>query len=140
MCLVAGLNVASHVPMSGGCWAGPNGSELNWSRPFPTIRRRILFLRREPDLRFHLAAWGGEGDDVFVTVDGGKGHVKIMDFEYGDTIEFCGCASTVIEMRGNDAWIMKGEDVKAVVKGVDADSLNLDFVNRVITMVSDPMA
>lgn len=86
-------------------------------------------------------AWGGEGDDVFVTVDGGKGHVKIMDFELGDTIEFCGCASTVIEMKGNDAWITKGEDVKAVVKGVDADSLNLDFVNRVITMVSDdPMA
>ena len=86
-------------------------------------------------------AWGGKGDDIFVTVDGGKGHVKIMDFEYGDTIEFCGCASTVIEMKGNDAWITKGEDVKAVVKGVDADSLNLDFVNRVITMVSDdPMA
>ena len=85
-------------------------------------------------------AWGGEGDDVFVTVDGGKGHVKIMDFERGDSIEFCGCASTVIEMRGDDAWITKGEDVKAVVKGVSADLLNLDFVNRVITMVSDPMA
>ncbi|MED5383459.1 MAG: hypothetical protein VX481_02830 [Cyanobacteriota bacterium] len=85
--------------------------------------------------------WTGEGNDTIVTVDGGKGHVKIMDFEYGDTIEFCGCASTVIEMKGNDAWITKGEDVKAVVKGVDADSLNLDFVNRVITMVSDdPMA
>ena len=85
-------------------------------------------------------AWGGEGDDVFVTVDGGKGHVKIMDFEYGDTIEFCGCASTVIEMKGNDAWITKGEDVKAVVKGVDADLLTLDFAAREITMVSDPMA
>ena len=85
-------------------------------------------------------AWGGEGDDVFVTVDGGKGHVKIMDFERGDSIEFCGCASTVIEMRGDDAWITKGEDVKAVVKGVSADLLNLDFVNRVITMVNDPMA
>ena len=85
--------------------------------------------------------WTGEGNDTIVTVDGGKGHVKIMDFELGDRIEFCGCASTVIEMKGNDAWIMKGEDVKAVVKGVDADSLNLDFVNRVITMVSDdPMA
>ena len=85
-------------------------------------------------------AWGGEGDDVFVTVDGGKGHVKVMDFEPGDRIEFCGCASTVIEMKGNDAWIIKGEDVKAVVKGVSADLLNLDFVNREITMVTDVMA
>ena len=83
--------------------------------------------------------WTGEGNDTIVTVDGGKGHVTIMDFELGDTIEFCGCASTVIEMKGNDAWIMKGEDVKAVVKGVDADLLTLDFAAREITMVSDPM-
>merc|ERR1712196_248434 len=76
--------------------------------------------------------WGGEGDDTIVTVDGGKGHVKVMDMQIGDKIEFCGCASTVIEMKGDDAWIKKGDDVKAVVKGVDADLLSLDFANREI--------
>ena len=81
--------------------------------------------------------WGGEGDDTIVTVDGGKGHVKVMDMQIGDKIEFCGCASTVIEMKGEDAWIKKGDDVKAVVKGVDADLLSLDFANREIVMISD---
>ncbi len=81
--------------------------------------------------------WGGEGDDTFVTVDGGKGHVKVMDMQIGDKIEFCGCASTVIEMKGNDAWIKKGDDVKAVVKGVDADLLSLDFANREIVMIGN---
>ena len=81
--------------------------------------------------------WGGEGDDTFVTVDGGKGHVKVMDMQIGDKIEFCGCASTVIEMKGNDAWIKKGDDVKAVVKGVDADLLSLDFANREFVMIAD---
>ena len=85
-------------------------------------------------------AYGGEGDDTFVTVDGGKGYVKIMDFKKGDSIEFCGCASTVVEMRGGDAWIMKGDDVKAVVKGVEADNLDIDFTNRVITMNSEVLA
>ena len=84
--------------------------------------------------------WSGEGDDTIVTVNGGKGHVKVMDFELGDRIEFCGCASTVIEMKGDDAWIMKGDDIKAVVKGVNAELLNMDFAAREITMVSDPMA
>ena len=63
-----------------------------------------------------------------------------MDFEAGDTITFCGCASTRIEQRGKNAWIVKGDDVKAVVKGVDADDLDIDFTKAVITMNPDPLA
>ena len=84
-------------------------------------------------------AWGGAGDDYFVTVDGGKGHVKVMDFQPGDTIGFCGCRDTVFEMRGDDAWILKGTDVKAVVKGVDAELLKMNFPAGEITFI-DPMA
>ena len=84
--------------------------------------------------------FGGEGNDTFETLNGGKGYMKIMDFEAGDIIGFCGCASTRIEQRGKNAWIVKGEDVKAVVKGVSASDLNIDFDERVITMSADPLA
>ena len=84
--------------------------------------------------------WGGEGDDTFETLNGGKGYMKIMDFEASDTIAFCGCASTRIEQRGKDAWIVKGDDVKAVVKGVSASDLTIDFDDGVITMSADPLA
>jgi len=84
--------------------------------------------------------WGGEDADTFETLNGGKGFMRIMDFEAGDTITFCGCASTRIEQRGKNAWIVKGDDVKAVVKGVDADALDIDFPNAVITMAADPLA
>ena len=84
--------------------------------------------------------FGGDGADTFETLNGGKGHMKIMDFEAGDTITFCGCASTRIEQRGKNAWIVKGDDVKAVVKGVDANDLDIDFTKAVITMNADPMA
>ena len=84
--------------------------------------------------------WGGEDNDTFKTLNGGKGYMKIMDFEAGDTITFCGCASTRIEQRGKNAWIVKGDDVKAVVKGVDEGDLNIDFDKAVITMSADPMA
>ena len=84
--------------------------------------------------------WGGEGDDTFETLNGGKGYMKIMDFEASDTIAFCGCASTRIEQRGKDAWIVKGDDVKAVVKGVSASDLTIDFDDGVISMSADPMA
>ena len=79
--------------------------------------------------------WGGEGDDTIVAAQG-KGYVKVMDMQVGDKIEFCGCTSTVIEMNGDDAWISnsKSSDVYAVVKGVEAYMLNLDFANREITM------
>ena len=91
-----------------------------------------------PEGRFKV--WGGEDNDTFKTLNGGKGYMKIMDFEAGDTITFCGCASTRIEQRGKNARIVKGDDVKAVVKGVDAGDLNIDFDTAVITMSADPMA
>ena len=84
--------------------------------------------------------FGGEGNDTFETLNGGKGYMKIMDFEAGDIIGFCGCASTRIEQRGKNAWIVKGDDVKAVVKGVSASDLTIDFDERVITMSADPLA
>ena len=84
--------------------------------------------------------WGGEGDDTFETLNGGKGYMKIMDFEASDTIAFCGCASTRIEQRGNNAWIVKGDDVKAVVMGVSASDLTIDFDDGVITMSADALA
>jgi hypothetical protein len=95
-------------------------------------------LIRTEDGRYRV--WGGEGDDTFETLNGGKGHMKIMDFEASDTIAFCGCASTRIEQRGKDAWIVKGDDVKAVVKGVSASDLTIDFDDGVITMSADPLA
>ena len=84
--------------------------------------------------------FGGDGADTFETLNGGKGHMTIMDFEAGDTITFCGCASTRVEQRGKNAWIVKGDDVKAVVKGVDAKDLDIDFTKAVITMNADPLA
>ena len=84
--------------------------------------------------------FGGEGNDTFETLNGGKGYMKIMDFEAGDIIGFCGCASTRIEQRGKNAWIVKGDDVKAVVKGVSASDLTIDFDDGVITLSADPLA
>ncbi len=84
-------------------------------------------------------AWGGQGKDTFVTVNDGQGFVKIMDFELGDLIEFCGCASTRVEQRGKNVRIVKGDDVKAGRKGIDADQLNLDFEERLITLVDDSL-
>ena len=83
--------------------------------------------------------WGGAGNDTFKTLNGGKGYMTIMDFEVGDTIEFCGCPSTTIKQRGKNAWIVKGKDVKAVVTGIDADELDIDFPNAVITMNVEPL-
>ena len=85
-------------------------------------------------------AWGGAGKDKFVTENGGEGHVKIMDFEAGDSIEFCGCANTVLEQRGKDVWVVKAGDVKAVIKGFDAEDLDIDFGSRLITVVTDSLA
>ena len=48
--------------------------------------------------------WGEEGADTFETINGGKGYMKIMDFEAGDTITFCVAAapgsSSVARMPG----------------------------------------
>ena len=85
-------------------------------------------------------AWGGDGADTFETLDGGKGHMTIMDFEAGDTITFCGCPSTRIEQRGKNSWIVKNDDVKAVVRGVAAEDLQIDFDQAVIFIAADPLA
>ena len=84
--------------------------------------------------------WGGEGIDTYVTVNDGRGHMKIMDMEPGEVIEFCGCPLTRIEQRGKDAWIVKADDVKAVVANVNAEELQLDYALRQITLVADPLA
>ena len=109
-----------------------------------TRRKRRIYGRAGDDIisteEGKYKVWGDAGADTFKTLKGGKGYMKIMDFEAVDTITFCGCASTRIEQRGNNAWIVKGDDVKAVVKGVDADDLDIDFTKAVITMNTDPLA
>ena len=109
-----------------------------------TRRNKLVYgfggddLIRTEEGRYRV--FGGDGNDTFETLNGGKGHMKIMDFEASDTIAFCGCASTRIEQRGKDAWIVKGDDVKAVVKGVSASDLTIDFEDDVITMSADLLA
>ena len=66
--------------------------------------------------------------------------MKIIDFEASDTIAFCDCASIRIEQVCKNAWVVKGDDVKAVVKGVSASDLTIDFDDGVITMSADPLA
>ena len=83
--------------------------------------------------------WGGRGNNTFVTVDGGKGYVTIMDFKKGDNvIEFCGCASTQLVQKGRHVKIIKGDDIKAVVRNVKTSELEMDFVNREITLITEP--
>ena len=109
-----------------------------------TRRNKLVYgfggddLIRTEEGRYRV--WGGEGDDTFETLNGGKGYMKIMDFEAGDIIGFCGCPATRIEQQGNNALIVKGDDVKAVVKGVSASDLTIDFDDGVITMSADPLA
>ena len=109
-----------------------------------TRRKKFVYgfggddLIRTEEGRYRV--FGGDGNDTFETLNGGKGYMKIMDFEAGDIIGFCGCASTRIEQRGNNAWIVKGDDVKAVVKGVSASDLTIDFDADVITMSEDLLA
>ena len=78
--------------------------------------------------------WGGDGDDTIVTVNNGNGYVDIRDMQVGDKILFCGCVSTRIEMIGNDSWIKKNDDIKAVVRGVHLSQLFIDFEKREIIM------
>ena len=89
--------------------------------------------------------WGGKGFDTFVTENGSlnnvkEGYMKIMDFEEGDVIEFCGCASATLEQRGKNVWLTKGDDVKAVIKGVSVEDLDIDFGNKIVTFAADPLA
>ena len=67
--------------------------------------------------------------------------MKIMDFEARRHDHLLRLPVTLrIEQRGNNAWIVKLDDVKAVVKGVSASDLTIDFDERVITMSADPLA
>lgn len=109
-----------------------------------TSRKRFVYGRDGDDIitsregTYHV--WGEAGRDSFVTLNDAKGYMKIMDLEVGETIVFCGCTATRIEQRGKDAWIVKGDDVKAVVMGSNAADLELDFSTRLITLVADPLA
>jgi len=58
----------------------------------------------------------------------------------GETIGFCGCPATRTEQRVKDAWIVKEDDVKAVVISTNVAGLDLDFATRLITLVADPLA
>ena len=66
--------------------------------------------------------------------------LTIMDLEVADRITFCGCRSTRIEQRGRNAWIVKNDDVKAVVRGVAAEDLQINFDQAVIFIAADPLA
>ena len=122
---------------------GTNGpDELTGTR-----RKRRIYGRGGDDIisapEGRYFAWGGDDADTFETLNGGKGFMKIMDLEPEDKITFCGCASTRIEQfgkKGQHARIVKGDDIKAIVKGVDADDLDIDFTKAVITMNPDPLA
>jgi Ca2+-binding RTX toxin-like protein len=122
---------------------GTNGAdELTGTR-----RKRWIYGRGGDDIisapEGRYRAWGGDDADTFKTLNGGKGFMRIMDFEVGDTITFCGCASTRIEQfgkKGQHARIVKGDDIKAIVNNVKAEDLNIDFENAVITLNPDPLA
>ena len=109
-----------------------------------TRRLKYIFGREGDDIitssKGVYRAWGEAGSDSFVTLNDIKGHMRIMDLEAGETITFCGCPSTQIDQRGKDAWIFKGDDVKAVVIGTKAARLDLNFSSRLITLVADPLA
>jgi hypothetical protein len=84
--------------------------------------------------------WGMKGKDRFVTKSFAKGYMKIMDMEEGEVIEFCGCPQTRLVQKRKNVWIELGDDVKAVVKNAKVDDFEMDFANKIITMVADPMA
>ena len=84
--------------------------------------------------------WGMKGKDRFVTKGFAKGYMKIMDMEEGEVIEFCGCPQTRLVQKRKNVWIELGDDVKAVVKNAKVDDFEIDFANKIITMVADPMA
>ena len=83
--------------------------------------------------------WGGKGKDRFITEGFAKGHMKIMDMEVGEVIEYCGCPATTLKQKGKDVWITLGSDVKAVVKNTEVDFFEVDGDNKIITLQADPV-
>ena len=84
--------------------------------------------------------WGMKGRDRFVTKGFAKGHMKIMDIEDGEVIEFCGCPQTRLVQKRKNVWIKLGEDVKAVVVNAKADDFEIDFKKDIITYAPDSLA
>ena len=54
----------------------------------------------------------------------GNGYYVIKKFDPSqDQITFCGCPATKLDSYSGDTYISKGFDLKAIVKGVEADEL-----------------
>ena len=83
--------------------------------------------------------WGGKGKDRFITEGFAKGHMKIMDMEVGEVIEYCGCPATTLKQKGKDVWITLGSDVKAVVKNTEVDFFEVDGYNKIIILQAEPV-
>ena len=83
--------------------------------------------------------WGGKDKDRFITEGFAKGHMKIMDMEVGEVIEYCGCPATTLKQKGKDVWITLGSDVKAVVKNTEVDFFEVDGYNKIITLQAEPV-
>ena len=83
--------------------------------------------------------WGGKGKDRFITEGFAKGHMKIMDMEVGEAIEYCGCPATTLKQKGKDVWITLGSDVKAVIKNTEVDFFEVDGDNKIITLQAEPV-
>ena len=83
--------------------------------------------------------WGGKGKDRFITEGFAKGHMKIMDMEVGEVIEYCGCPATTLKQKGKDVWITLGSDVKAVIKNTEVDFFEVDGDNKIITLQAEPV-
>ena len=81
--------------------------------------------------------WGGKGKDRFITEGFEKGHMKIMDMEVGEVIEYCGCPATTLKQKGKDVWITLGSDVKAVIKNTEVDFFEVDGYNKIITLQAE---
>ena len=81
--------------------------------------------------------WGGNNNDRFVTTGFAKGHMKIMDMEVGEVIEYCGCPATTLKQKGKDVWITLGSDVKAVIKNTEVGFFEVDGDNKIITLQAE---
>jgi hypothetical protein len=57
-------------------------------------------------------------------IESGLGYKVIRKFDPSqDQITFCGCPATKLDSYSGDTYISKGFDLKAIVKGVEADEL-----------------
>lgn len=76
--------------------------------------------------------WGGKGADRFITNT--ENTITIMDFEKGvDVIEYCGCRGTMITVEGNDAYLIKGTQIKAIILGAASTIFDIDPATKLVT-------